>query len=76
MIQAGDLVTWNPEDLYKIFGRKKNIQNFPYKPPITGFLKDIHGETGILSFMTQDNRHDWIFVRLDELKAAGGPHAE
>jgi len=75
-MQAGSLVRWDPSDLGKIFGGKKDVQKFPYKPPITGFLKEVHGDAGVLSFITVDKTQDWIFVKLDELIPVGVPHAE
>ena len=71
MINEGMLVTWKPQNLFEIFGGKKEVARFPFKPPITGFITDIHGDTGILKFQTEDQRREWIFVRLSEIVPAG-----
>lgn len=72
-IADGMLVTWHPKDIGRIVGRRqKYIDAFRsrFNLPITGMIKDIRGDYGILSYMEGEIRKQ-TFVKTDEVQPAG-----
>ena len=75
-IEAG-FVKWSPakENLHKMFHRDVAFRMYQ-RVPITGWLKDIHGNAARLHCIAPSGKEETIPVLLSECIQAGALHAE
>lgn len=73
MIQDGQIVQWSHPDLYACFSRETAFRLYRMLP-ITGMIRDVNGNMGILSFIGPHGREQ-LPVLLAECVPVGVNHA-